>query len=127
MIKSVDELKVNGKITLIFTKKRRIMRTVLCAYPCSFLPSSQSLLSSRSFCDFFLVQYTEIFCSLLNKTSKYLRFEVFTAVTIKNVVFWDVAPCRYFVNRRFGGTYLLHLHGIRNPRAMNQCEQVALD
>jgi hypothetical protein len=33
------------------------------------------------------------------------RFEAFTAVTMKNVVFWDVALCRYFVNRRFGGTY----------------------
>jgi hypothetical protein len=28
----------------------------------------------------------------------------------KNVVFWDVAPCRSCVNRRFGGTYRLHLH-----------------
>jgi hypothetical protein len=23
----------------------------------------------------------------------YVRFEVFTAVTMKNVVFWDVIPC----------------------------------
>jgi hypothetical protein len=29
---------------------------------------------------------------------------------MKNVVFWDVAPCRSCVNRRFGGTYRLHLH-----------------
>jgi hypothetical protein len=29
------------------------------------------------------------------------------------------------VNRRFGGTYRLHLQGIRNPRARNQREQVA--
>jgi hypothetical protein len=36
--------------------------------------------------------------------SFYVRFEVFTAVTIKNAVFWDVAPCRSCVNRRFGGT-----------------------
>jgi hypothetical protein len=28
---------------------------------------------------------------------------------VKNVVFWDVAPCRSCVNRRFGGTYWLHL------------------
>jgi hypothetical protein len=35
-----------------------------------------------------------------------VRFEVFTAVTMKNAVFWDVAPCRSCVNRRFGGTYL---------------------
>jgi hypothetical protein len=27
----------------------------------------------------------------------YVRFEVFTAVTMKNAVFWNVAPCRYFV------------------------------
>jgi hypothetical protein len=45
---------------------------------------------------------------------------------MKNAVLWDVAPCRYFVNRRFGGTCRLHLQGIRNPRAMNQNEQVAV-
>jgi hypothetical protein len=41
----------------------------------------------------------------------YIRFEVFTALTMKNAVFWDVGPCRTCVNRRFGGTYRLHLHG----------------
>jgi hypothetical protein len=46
---------------------------------------------------------------------------------MKNAVFWDVAPCIYVVNRRFGGTYRLHLQGIRNPRTMNQREQVAVD
>jgi hypothetical protein len=40
-----------------------------------------------------------------------VRFEVFTAVAIKNAVFWDVAPCRSWVNRLFGGTYRLHLQG----------------
>jgi hypothetical protein len=30
-------------------------------------------------------------------------------VKLKNAVFWDVAPCRSCVNRRFGGTYRLHL------------------
>jgi hypothetical protein len=29
----------------------------------------------------------------------------------KNTVFWDVTPCRSCVNRRFGGTYRLHLQG----------------
>jgi hypothetical protein len=29
----------------------------------------------------------------------------------KNAVFWEVAPCRSSVNRRFGGTYRLHLQG----------------
>jgi hypothetical protein len=42
-----------------------------------------------------------------------VRFEVFTAVTMKRAVFWDVAPCRNGVNRRFGGTYRLHLQGRR--------------
>jgi hypothetical protein len=40
-----------------------------------------------------------------------VRFEVFTAVTMKNAVFWDVAPCRSCVNLRFGGIYRLHLQG----------------
>jgi hypothetical protein len=41
--------------------------------------------------------------------------EVFTAVTMKNAVFWDVAPYRSCVNRRFGRMYRLHLQG-RNIR-----------
>jgi hypothetical protein len=41
----------------------------------------------------------------------FVRFEVFTAVTVKNTVFWDVAPCRSCVNRPFGGTYRLNLQG----------------
>jgi hypothetical protein len=32
------------------------------------------------------------------------RFEVFTAVTMKNGVFRDVTPCGSCKNRRFGGT-----------------------
>jgi hypothetical protein len=40
---------------------------------------------------------------------KLVRFEVFTAVTMKNAVIWDVAPCTSCVNRHFGGTYRLHL------------------
>jgi hypothetical protein len=34
----------------------------------------------------------------------YVRFEVFTAVTMKNGVFWDVMPCGPCKNRCFGGT-----------------------
>jgi hypothetical protein len=30
-----------------------------------------------------------------------VRFEVFTAVTMKNGVFWDVTPCGSCKNRRF--------------------------
>jgi hypothetical protein len=30
---------------------------------------------------------------------------------MKNAVFWDVAACRSCMNRRFAGTYRLHLQG----------------
>jgi hypothetical protein len=40
-----------------------------------------------------------------------IRFEVFTAVTMKTGVFWDVTPCGSCKNRRFGGTYSLHHQG----------------
>jgi hypothetical protein len=33
-----------------------------------------------------------------------VRFEAFTAVTMKNGVFWDVTPCGSSKNPRFGGT-----------------------
>jgi hypothetical protein len=44
-------------------------------------------------------------------TVSIVGFEVFTAVTMKNAVFSDVAPCRSCVNRRFGEMYRLHLQG----------------
>jgi hypothetical protein len=36
-------------------------------------------------------------------TKNCVRFEIFTAVTMKNGVFWDVTPCGSYKNRRFGG------------------------
>jgi hypothetical protein len=38
------------------------------------------------------------------KDTKDIGLEVFMAVTMKNAVFWGVAPCRSYVNRRFRGT-----------------------
>jgi hypothetical protein len=38
-------------------------------------------------------------------------FEIFTAMTMKNAVFLDVALCRSCVNRRFGENCRLHLQG----------------
>jgi hypothetical protein len=43
-----------------------------------------------------------------------VRFEVFTAVTMKNGVFLVVKPCGYFKNRRFGGNWLLLHQGDKN-------------
>jgi hypothetical protein len=42
------------------------------------------------------------------------RFEVFTAVTTKNGVLWDVTPCDSCKNRRFGGTWRLLHQGDKN-------------
>jgi recombination DNA repair RAD52 pathway protein len=41
---------------------------------------------------------------LVTHTSVVVRLEVFTAVTMKNGVFWDVTPYGSCKNRRFGGT-----------------------
>jgi hypothetical protein len=46
---------------------------------------------------------------------------VFTAVTMKNSVFWDMAPCRYCVNRRFGGKYRFHLQGGTSVQSTATC------
>jgi hypothetical protein len=43
-----------------------------------------------------------------------VRFEVFTAVTMKNGVISDVTPCGSCRNRRFGGTYRLLHQGDKN-------------
>jgi hypothetical protein len=40
----------------------------------------------------------------LKHTMDNVRFEVFTVVTMKNGVSWDVTPCDFCKNRRFGGT-----------------------
>jgi hypothetical protein len=42
--------------------------------------------------------------SALKQSNDCVRFEVFMAVTMKNVVFWYVTPCGSCKNRSFGGT-----------------------
>jgi hypothetical protein len=55
---------------------------------------------------------------LLSKTVA-VRFEVFTAVTMKNGVFWVVTPCGSCKHRRFGGTWRLLHQGDKNRRTRN--------
>jgi hypothetical protein len=50
---------------------------------------------------------------------KYVRFEAFAVLTMKNAVFWDVTPCGSSKNRQFGGTYPLHHLDDKNLRARN--------
>jgi hypothetical protein len=47
----------------------------------------------------------------------YVVFEVFTAATMKNAVFWEVTPCGSCKYRSLGGTYRLHNQGDRNRRS----------
>jgi hypothetical protein len=55
----------------------------------------------------------------------YIKFEVLTAVTMKNAVFWDVTPCGYCKNGRFGGTYRLHHKGGKNQGVRNNVNVVS--
>jgi hypothetical protein len=47
----------------------------------------------------------------VEKYRRHVRFEVFTAVIMKNGVFWNVTPCDSCKNRHFGGTYHLFHQG----------------
>jgi hypothetical protein len=61
------------------------------------------------------------------KSKKYsVGFEVFTLVVIKDIIFWDKTPCSPLsFNRRFGGTYRLHLQGRINRFSKPASNQVA--
>jgi hypothetical protein len=41
------------------------------------------------------------------------------AVTMKNAVIWDVTPCDFCKNQRFGVTYRLNHQGDKDRRARN--------
>jgi hypothetical protein len=47
------------------------------------------------------------------KSHNFCKIWGFHGDNYENAVFWDVAPCRYCVNLRFGGTYRLHFQGIK--------------
>jgi hypothetical protein len=45
----------------------------------------------------------------------FVAFELFTAVVMKSIIFWDMMPCSPLsFNGRFGRTYRLYLQGRRN-------------
>jgi hypothetical protein len=41
----------------------------------------------------------------------YVGYEVLAAAITKAAIFWDIAPCSQYMNKRFGRTYHLHLQG----------------
>jgi hypothetical protein len=58
--------------------------------------------------------------------SNFVGFEVFTALVMKSIIFWDMTQCSQLsFNRRFGGTYRLHLQGRRNRFSKPANKQVA--
>jgi hypothetical protein len=58
-------------------------------------------------------------CNCNHRLNNYIAFEVFLVVTVKNVIFGNVAPCRS-CEKRFGGTCHLHLQG-RKYTSEEQC------
>lgn len=46
------------------------------------------------------------------------EFWILTAVAMHNFIFWDIAPIK--VNRRFGGTYRLHLQCRRSSHGRHE-------
>jgi hypothetical protein len=70
-----------------------------------------------------------VFC-LMTKTSEWMEqeiwsLEVLTAVVMNVAIFWDVAQCSLFVNRRFGGTYHLLLQGWKSAEQETSVQQVS--
>jgi hypothetical protein len=67
-----------------------------------------------NFTDTFLFGTVTSCCLCWNLVPYYVGFEVFTAVVMKSIIFWDMMPCSPLsFNRRFRGTYRLHLQGQR--------------
>jgi hypothetical protein len=71
-----------------------------------WLPSFFNICSSYFL--YFLIYQSKVYRYLMETAGNYasfVRFEVFTAVTMQNSVFWDVTPCGSCKSRRFGGTW----------------------
>jgi hypothetical protein len=65
----------------------------------------------------FIAQWRHIMSPLQSSAGKYyVRIEVFTAVTMKNAISWEVTPCGSCKNRRFGGTPRLYHKSDMNPQ-----------
>jgi hypothetical protein len=73
-----------------------VPRQLVCVCGCGVI--SQKLVSFIHF----IMRTSVPQCAIINVF--YVRFEVFTAVTMKNGVYWDVTPCGSCKNRGFGGT-----------------------
>jgi hypothetical protein len=89
-----------------------------CNIKLTYLPAVQNLLETCRGC----IAWDAI--GRVLSVLEYQGFEVFTAVSMKNAVFWDVAPCGFIIDRRFGGTCPLHLQGKRNNANDEKCNAI---
>jgi hypothetical protein len=91
---------------------------------------NQKVLECRRLCaDIFYccAKKFDVKCILASRTFTLfvVRFEVFTAVAMRNAVFWDVTPCGSCKNRRLGGTQRLHHQGDKNRRTRNNVSSLS--
>jgi hypothetical protein len=87
---------------------------------------SQEVFGGSAGRDFFNKSF--IFCCFpafdfsCNSKCADVGFEVLTAVVMKSTIFWNITPCSPLsVNRRFGGTYRLHLQDRKSKLSKNAC------
>jgi hypothetical protein len=50
----------------------------------------------------FVCSVYSLHCTCADKFTSYVRFEVFTTMTMKNISFWDVVPCGSGLDRWLG-------------------------
>jgi hypothetical protein len=43
------------------------------------------------------------------------------------IIFWEMTPCGSYKNRRFGGSYRLHLQGERDEQVQNETVSSCID
>jgi hypothetical protein len=56
-------------------------------------------------------KFTLLIMDTIHQLMEYVRFEVFTAVTMKNAAFWDVTPYGFITNRRSPRYFFYHEFG----------------
>jgi hypothetical protein len=71
------------------------------------LVASRVVLSSTELVSYYRLKFIPGGLILHRTCQFFVRFEVFTAVTMKNAVFWDVTPCGSGKNLHLGGAKFL--------------------
>jgi hypothetical protein len=101
----------NSKTTWKWNIGRIIMSTTLFSHSSHILVYNKNNISNNTNQNMNYLRTFYILKGQMLTTLYFVRYEVFTAVTMKNAAFWDVVLCRSYVNRRFGGTYHLYFQG----------------